>query len=298
MKAISAKLVIVILLLLEAPLSAADGTQRNGGAASRPEVYKVWPFEKREASSRQDETAKVLGVPKELSLDLKDKITIRFVLIPAGKFCMGAPANRIGGANEAAAQKDTCVPKPYYIGKYLVTQEQYEVVMGKNPSRFKGSTRPVDSVTWDEAATFCVKVSETTGKKIRLPNEVEWEYACRAGTSEEFEFSNDEAALGDFGWYDPNSGKETHPVGQKKPNAFGLYDMHGNVWEWCSDIFPFPEGNILYTKGDKQLNRTPHVIRGGSCLCDAKVCSSSFRDAIAAANRYCDLGFRIVCEVP
>jgi eukaryotic-like serine/threonine-protein kinase len=126
---------------------------------------------------------------------------------------------------------------------YEVTQGEYERVMGTNPSHFKGDPRlPVETVSWQDAMTFCERLSalpaeRSAGRVYRLPTEAEWEYACRAGSTTIYSFGDSEGSLGDYAWYDSNSGSKTHPVGQKRPNAWGLYDMHGNVWEWCSDWY-------------------------------------------------------------
>nr|QNL31477.1 MAG: hypothetical protein [Bacteriophage sp.] len=154
--------------------------------------------------------------------------------------------------------------KSFRIGKYPVTQVQYQAVMGVNPSYFQGNPQnPVENVSYDDAETFCQKLSKATGKQYRLPTEAEWEYAYRAGTTSDY--------YGDYAWYKGNSQQTTHPVGQKKPNAWGLYDMSGNVWEWCQQV----------------------VIRGGS-YCTDPLNFRSFRiDYIRRGSRYDSIGFRV-----
>jgi len=143
------------------------------------------------------------------------------VEIPAGSFMMG-------GKRQINIQS-------FLLGKYPVTQEQWQAVMGTNPSKFKGNKRPVEMVSWDMAREFCQKLSQKTGRNFRLPSEAEWEYACRAGTTTEYFFGDDEDDLDDYAWFEDNSNEQTHDVGGKKPNPWGLYDILGNVWEWCED---------------------------------------------------------------
>ncbi len=169
----------------------------------------------------------------------------------------------------------------YYLGKYPVTQQQWEAVMGDNPSHFKGGTLPVETVSFDDAQTFIQKLNQLSGKKnYRLPTEEEWEYACRAGTTSEYYFGDDASQLGEYAWYNGNSGQTTHPVGQKKPNAWGLYDMAGNVLEWTDSWF--------------DSSRSSRVIRGGSWGNHAERCRSAYRRNSYPDYRTYFIGFRLV----
>ena len=187
--------------------------------------------------------------------------------------------------------------KPFEIGVYEVTQEQYKKVMGTNPSDFSGPQNPVENVSWDDAVDFCGKLSalpgeESAGYVYRLPTEAEWEYACRAGTTTEYSFG-DSDSLGDYAWYDTNSGKTTHPVGQKHPNAWGLYDMHGNVWEWCQDCHAdYPSGSVADPTGPS--SGSFRVARGGSWFYAAGDCRSANRRRDSPSYRNSSLGFRVV----
>ena len=192
-------------------------------AAKAAAVYAAWPFDAKEAAQRQDDTAKALSLPKEKTVDLGGGVAIKFILIPAGKFMMGDPPGR-----------EVTVDKPFYLGKFKVTQAQFSHVMGKNPSKHAGAFNPVDSVLWGDAAEFAKKASEKSRKNICLPAETQWECACRAGTATLCYWGDDMAHMGDYCWWHDNCNMTTHPVGQKKPNAWGLYDMMGLLWEWCA----------------------------------------------------------------
>jgi formylglycine-generating enzyme required for sulfatase activity len=181
--------------------------------------------------------------PTSVTLDLGKGVTMKLVLIRPGKFIMGSPDSEEGRKADEGPQHEVAISKSFYMGLTEVTQVQYEAVMGTNPSEFKGPTNPVENVTWDNAVEFCRKLSEKTGKAVRLPTEAEWEYACRAGSKTRYSFGDSDSALGNYVWYGANSGGKLHPVGQKKPNAYGLYDMHGNVFEWCADWYDsYPSG--------------------------------------------------------
>ncbi len=182
--------------------------------------------------------------------------------------------------------------KNFKMGKYEVTQAQWEAVMGENPSHFKGTDNPVENVSWDDCQKFLKKLNalpaiKESGFVFRLPTEKEWEYACRAGTTSDYCKLADgteitENMLGEVAWYDDNSDSKTHPVGQKKPNAFGLYDMHGNVWEWCEDLY---QARDLY-----------RVYRGGSWLFNSRCCTAGDRGDGNPDGRSSDLGFRLAAS--
>ncbi len=159
-----------------------------------------------------------------------NSIGMEFVLIPAGKFRMGFFATGYDMRREATS------PRPFYLGKYPVTQAQWQAVMRENPSSFKRMDHPVECVSWEDAQAFIAKLNTDEGHdRYRLPTEAEWEYACRAGGETMWCFGDDVERLGDYAWFLDNAGRETHPVGQKLPNAWGLHDMHGNVLEWVQD---------------------------------------------------------------
>ncbi len=193
---------------------------------------------------------------------LTNSIGTKLKLIPAGTFMMGS--------NEKDYEKpihQVTITKPFYLGVYQVTQKEWQAVMGNNPSKFKGRNRPVEQVSWDDCQEFCRKLSQKEGVTYRLPTEAEWEYACRAGTKKRYYWGND--FNGDYAWWHDNSGGQTHDVGTRKPNAWGLHDMIGNVWEWCND---WCEGDYYQYCVDNNIVDDPQgpdtgsyrVLRGGS----------------------------------
>jgi formylglycine-generating enzyme required for sulfatase activity len=192
---------------------------------------------------------------------------------------------------------EVTLTKPYYLGKFEVTQGQYQQVMGVNPSDFKGQNLPVENVSWDDAQEFCKKASGKTGHAIRLPTDAEWEHACRAGTKTTYYTGDAEADLDRSGWYDKNSGNTTHPVGQKTPNAWGVYDMHGNVWEWCQDFYePYKAEAAADPQGPAQGQY--RVLRGGSWFFNPRFCRSAIRFRFVPDLRDFNLGFRVVGSSP
>jgi formylglycine-generating enzyme required for sulfatase activity len=230
---------------------------------------------------------------------------IHFKLIPAGKFLMGSPDADGQPCTDEKPQHHVHITRPFCLGVHPVTQSQYASLMGTNPSYFQGDgNRPVEQVSWEEANAFCRKLLEAVRGEVggwvcRLPTEAEWEYACRAGTTTRYCFGDDAAGLGEYAWFDDNSCGTTHPVGQKKPNAWGLYDMHGNVWEWCQDWYSdayYASCPIEDPVGPSQAFLRAR--RGGSWSYDAGYCRSANRSRYTPVDRCHNLGFRLALVPP
>jgi formylglycine-generating enzyme required for sulfatase activity len=221
--------------------------------------------------------------------NLPKGITLEMVGLPAGQFLMGSPDSDPDATSYEKPQHPVKI-NSFAIGKYPVTQAQYQAVMGTNPSHFKNNPQnPVERISWDDAQAFCQKLSQITGKTYRLPTEAEWEYACRAGTTTRYYFGDDANQLGDYAWYSGNSQNTTHPVGQKKPNAWGLYDMSGNVWEWCEDNW---HNSYAWVTNNSNV----HIIRGGSWCSYPSGCRSAFRGFNSQVRQVRSSGgFRVVC---
>jgi len=296
-----------------------------------------WQFGPGEARRRQYEAARELGLPVELAVEIPagrspggaskrgaatgtgaESVTMEFVLIPAGMYDMGSPDDEAGRAGNEGPLHRVRISRAFYMGRYEVTQEQWERVMGANPSWFKGDGRlPVESISWNDCQEFLKKlnalVPDPTGTGcereragpvggcgFRLPTEAEWEWACRAGAKTRFCFGDDEARLGEYAWYGANPGNRTHPVGTREPNAWGLYDCHGNVWEWCSDWYgpyettPWP-GKFRWIGDPHGLTSgVGRVVRGGSWIYNAGCCRSASRNIGSADARGDNYGFRVV----
>ena len=191
---------------------------------------------------------------------------------------------------------DVTIQRPFYMSRYEVTQEQYQAVMDDNPSLFKSARNLVETVVWFQAQWFCKEVVRRTGKTLRLPTEAEWEYACRAGMRTEFHSGDGEEALGRTAWYYRNSNRTTHPVGQKEPNTWGLYDMHGNVWEWVEDDW---HDNYTGAPADGRAwvdepRSSDRVLRGGSCRYSSRNCTSACRNQDSPRHYNGESGFRVV----
>ena len=228
---------------------------------------------------------------------LPGDINLEMVQIPGGQFMMGSPDSDPDATSDEKPQHQVKL-KGFAIGKYPVTQEQYQAIMGNNQSLFQDNSKnPVERVSWNDAQEFCQELSQMTGQKYRLPTEAEWEYACRAGTQTRFYFGDDEKQLEEYAWYRGNSVARPHPVGQKKPNNWGLFDMSGNVWEWCEDRWHENYENAPKdgsSWNDNYSQSSSRVQRGGSWYLNSKNCRSANRDWLGADYRDKDVGFRLV----
>jgi len=251
----------------------APGEQKGPAVPSPKESEDVAPPEQGHTGQKEAP----LPSPKELLVvDLGGGVTMEFVLIHPGSFMMGSEK---GNYDEKPVHKVT-ISKPFYLGKCEVTQEQWQALMSANPAKFKGPKYPVEEVSWEDCQAFLQKLSEkVAGGGFRLPTEAEWEYACRAGSTTDFCYGDDQAGLSEYAWYHNNSKDTTHPVGQKKANSWGLFDMHGNVWEWCADrIGAYAPDALTDPKGPGTGDL--RVLRGGSWRHLAQSCRSAVR------NRY------------
>jgi formylglycine-generating enzyme required for sulfatase activity len=283
--------------------------------------------------ARGQEISRKPGRARSVAVDLGNGVALETVVIPAGEFLMGtADADRDAiiqeftrhGTSQADAEEWTDWQRPqhrvhlpeFWMGKFAVTQAQWQQVaqepkvqldLNPDPAQFKGADRPVEQVSWEEAVEFCARLAEKTGKPFRLPSEAEWEYACRAGTTTPFHFGETitadlvncratvpygKAAKGQYR-------EQTAPVGSFPPNAFGLYDLHGNVWEWCADPWhdnyrdaPV-DGSVWATGG----NSTLRVLRGGSWYGRPVFCRAAYRNHNRPDGRDGSVGFRVVCSV-
>ncbi len=231
-------------------------------------------------------------------VDLDKGVTLELVWIPKGAFLMGSPEDEQGRWDSEGPQHEVTLRRGFWLGKYPVTQAQWKAVMGNNPSNFTGDGRlPVEQVSWEYCQEFITKLNARLEGAFRLPSEAEWEYACRAGTQTRFYWGDDpdETIIKDYAWYYGNSGHRTHPVGEKLPNAWGLYDMSGNVWEWCEDDWhnPYegaPDDGSAWVDIPRGSDR---VGRGGGWDYDPRICRSACRFGGTPGNRIDCLGFRL-----
>ena len=256
---------------------------------------------------------------ENFSITLANGVTMDMIWIEPGTFMMGSPVGELGRDDDETQHRVT-LTKGYWLGKYEVTQEQYKAIMGNNPSKFAGNNLPVEQVSWDDAMEFCRKLTDKLGDtlpkgyKCSLPTEAQWEYACRAGTTSSLNSGKNVTSaekgekgvcdnLDEVGWYWMNGGMKnwnggnnpsicTHPGGMKKPNAWGLYDMHGNVCEWCLDApLVYTSSSVTDPKGSS--TGKSRVFRGGSWDLNPRYCRSALRFGHTPDYRYYHLGFRL-----
>ena len=225
------------------------------------------------------------------TITLPGNVEMEMIWCAPGSFEMGSPVTEAGRLDDEIHHK-VSITKGFWLGKYEVTQRQWESVMRNNHSKFKEPDRPVETVSWHDCEIFIRRLNALLdGKSVRLPTEAEWEYACRAGSSKPVSGSGQ---INDMAWYDMNSGNQTHEVGQNKPNAWGFYDMHGNVLEWCSDWFSVPSSvAAIDPKGPP--SGSFKVLRGGCWFFYDKDCRSAYRLRREPSLRNCIFGFRLVC---
>jgi formylglycine-generating enzyme required for sulfatase activity len=263
--------------------------------------FPCYEFESMTVNRRGEVIKRTQGKAKYFREDLGNGIYLDMTHIPGGIFLMGAPESEKYSLDCERPQHQVTIP-PFWMGKYAVTQEQWQAIMDNNPSRFKGAKRPVEKVSWNDCQEFCQKLSQRTGKAYGLSSEAQWEYTCRAGTTTPFHFGetitpNLANYHGGHTYAEEGKGiyrEETVEVGQFPPNAFGLYEMHGNVLEWCGDVWHdsyadkpknFQQnGRIIWSSG----NNSRHVLRGGSWDYYPRHCRSANR-----IRNYADYGFNV-----
>ena len=260
--------------------------EQEGKAESWPRwVTPIQPMDFRRTELGEERTGEKI---------VTNSIDMKFTLIPEGEFMMGSE-----DSDWSKPVHTVKIRTPFYLGIYPVTQREWKAIMGNNPSKFNGNDLPVESVSWNEVQDFIKKLNEKEGtNKYRLPTEAEWEYATRAGTATRYSFGDDDSKLGEFAWYDENSGYKTHPVGKKEANPWGLYDVHGNVWEWVQDEWHdtykgAPTDGSAWEDGS-DANR---VLHGGGRLNVAGLCWSASRGGNVPGYRGRGLGFRLLQEV-
>jgi len=255
------------------------------------------PSESGPPSSRSDPhlppTSRHVGQMRTFSLPGGAEMT--FMWIEPGTFQMGSPPPEEGRDSEEGPQHTVTIRQGFYLGKYEITQAQWTRVMGRNPSKYRGTNRPVEQISWEDAQAFIHKLNQAAGAAVyRLPTEAEWEYACRAGTTTRWSLGDDESPLGEYAWYEGNNSPHgTKEIGRKKPNLWGLYDMHGNVWEWCQDRKgSYPSGSQIDPMGS--TTGSNRIIRGGGFFSPARNARSAARGDSSPDYRSGAMGARLL----
>jgi formylglycine-generating enzyme required for sulfatase activity len=268
-------------------------------SASPPETEDKFPlWDGKETIAAYAKRAKVDAA---LTLDLGGRVKWEGVLIPTGTFVMGSPPGEAKTEKESALEKQhkVTISRPFYMGKYELTQAQFQKVTGANPSISKGDDLPVHNVSWQEAQDYCEKLGKQVKRRVQLPTEAQWEYACRAGTTTAYHSGNTIADLDKVGWHNGNSGGKLHAGGKKMPNAWGLYDMHGNVREFVRDYWDgTPLEDATDPTGPKVGDAKNHVVRGGAYTANAALvlnCRAATRKPTESLKI---TGFRIMVALP
>ncbi len=254
----------------------------------------------RARDSAQEQRSQTQVIQPQLSVDVHNEISnyssvIKFNLIPAGSFVMGSPTNQPGRLSNET-QHQVTISRPFYMQTTPVTQGQWKAVMGSNPSSFKdcGDDCPVENVSWNDVQEFINRLNRMEKTyKYRLPTEAEWEYVARAGSQTAYYFGDSDDNLGDFSWYHKNSEDKTHSVGLKKPNARGLYDLYGNVWQWVQDRYSGDYPSTESTDPTGALEGSLRVLRGGRCYYNTQQCRSAYRNSYDQNLRNEYTGFRL-----
>ena len=293
------KHIILTLLIMLCPIGmAAQSTitrHKPKPAVTKPKPAakpkakpKAKPAPRRNSTHHSSSTSSTVSLSAELN-----KLINNMVYVSGGTFTMGGTSEQSNDAESDEKPTHSVTLSSYYICKYEVTQALWRAVMGNNPSYFKGDNLPVECVSWNDCQTFINRLNSYTGRNFRLPTEAEWEFAARGGNySRHYKYSGSNY-IGDVAWYDDNSGNRTHPVGTKQANELGLYDMSGNVWEWCSDWYG---SYSSYSQSDPTgpNSGSNRVRRGGSWYGNAGICRSSYRYFITPGASYDILGLRLV----
>jgi formylglycine-generating enzyme required for sulfatase activity len=292
------KILIALMIAFLPIIASAQGARGQiRRSIKEQQTMMIKPPKKKQASPKQQNEG---NPPKQKSTTQKasnnaiiQRLINNMVYVEGGTFTMGATPEQGRDANRDEKPAHQVTVSSFSIGKYEVTQEEeWEAVMDNNPSHFKGTKRPVEKVSWTECQKFINKLNSMTNKHFRLPTEAEWEYASRGGNrSIGYKYSGSDN-LDCVAWYDSNSGRTTHDVGQKSPNEIGLYDMSGNVWEWCSDWYEVYDSEAQSNPAGPSSGSL-RVVRGGSWYNSARLSRMSTRYSNSPGNSYCDLGLRL-----
>jgi formylglycine-generating enzyme required for sulfatase activity len=291
--AMATLLMVLAFMALACPSKKAETPQAQNQPTETPQAQE--PGNTPQASEPVEIEPEQPAEEEGYSVDLGDGVTMVLVPVPAGTFLMGSPDNESNRDTDEGPQANIAVDA-FMMGKTEVTQAQYSAIVGSNPSQKIGDDLPVEYVSYFQATEFCNLLSLKTGKKFALPTEAQWEYACRAGSTTAYYWGDDTAnKASDFAWCGEQPDSSTHPVGTKQPNAWGLYDISGNVWEWTLSLtqpYPYTEIDGRNAPEDTEHMRT---IRGGSWNNECRLARSSSRQGYNPQVQWFALGFRVVC---